>query len=177
MMSRYLEFTRTRWGVSLLILSCIAFSLTGCSEEAKAEHAPPNQWFEIQLGDKNIDVQIAYKQAEMAKGLMHRTSMGDNQGMIFFYDPPKQMSFWMRNTKIALDIGFFTSDGILSEVYPMYPMDETSVKSRRNDLLIALEMNLGWFAKNGIKPGDSFNLEMLKNALLKRGVQESKITF
>jgi len=103
--------------------------------------------------------------------------MGDNQGMIFFYDPPKQMSFWMRNTKIALDIGFFTSDGILREVYPMYPMDETSVKSRRNDLLIALEMNLGWFAKNGIKPGDSFNLEMLKNALLKRGVQESKITF
>ena len=148
-MSRYLEFIRTHSGLSFLVLSVFTFLLSGCSDEAKAEPAPVNQWFEIQLGDKTIEVQIVYKQAEMAKGLMNRTSMGENRGMIFFYDPPKQMSFWMRNTKIALDIAFFTSDGVLREVYPMYPMDETSVKSRRDDLLIALEMNQGWFAKNG----------------------------
>ena len=176
-MSRFLRNITTYSGPSLLVLSIFTFLLSGCSDEAKAEPAPANQWFEIQLGEKMIEVQIAYKQAEMAKGLMNRTSMGEHQGMIFFYDPPKQMSFWMRNTKIALDIGFFTSDGVLREIYPMYPMDETSVKSRRNDLLIALEMNQGWFAKNGIKPGDSFNSEKLKKALLKRGVQESKIPF
>ena len=113
----------------------------------------------------------------MKKGLMHRTTLGENRGMLFFYGPPKQMSFWMQNTKISLDIGYFTSDGVLREIYPMYPMDERSVKSRRDDLLMALEMNQGWYAKNGIKPGDKFDLEILKKALLARGVDEVKIPF
>jgi len=83
----------------------------------------------------------------------------------------------MRNTKIPLDIAYITSDGIVREIYPMYPMDERSVKSRRSDILMALEMNQGWFAKNEVRPGDAINLETLKLALLQRGIQENRIPF
>ena len=68
--------------------------------------------------------------------------------MIFVFPRPQQMSFWMRNTELPLDIGYLDPDGTLREVYPMYPHDEKSVPSvaRRQ---IALEMNQGWFARAG----------------------------
>lgn len=176
-MSRILKpFKRSPSLLTIFVLGT-GLLLSGCTEETRAETTSINQWLPITIGGKSIDVQIAYKDTEMAKGLMYRTSLGENRGMIFYYHPPKQMSFWMRNTKIPLDIGFFTADGVLREVYPMYPMDERSVKSRRDDLLIALEMNQGWFAKNGIKPGDAFDLEVLKKALKSRGVSDSIIPF
>lgn len=176
-MSSFLDFSkRTRWMAWILFF--VLNSLNGgCAEKPASDPAPLTQWVEITLGEKTIEVQIAHKQAEMAKGLMHRTSLAENRGMLFYYDPPKQMSFWMRNTKIPLDIGYFSADGVLREIYPMYPMDERSVKSRRDDLLLALEMNQGWYAKNGIQAGTAFDLRKLKKALLRRGVAESKIPF
>ncbi|MCZ6672657.1 MAG: DUF192 domain-containing protein [Verrucomicrobia bacterium] len=176
-MSRFLGFAFK--GPLLVVLYLIVFSglMAGCAESATAEPAPLNQWYAILIGGKTIEIQIAHKDIEMAKGLMYRKSLGENRGMLFFYDPPKQMSFWMRNTKIPLDIGYFTSDGVLREIYPMHPMDEQGVKSRRDDLLMALEMNQGWYAKNGIKVGDTFDLNRLKKALLSRGVNEIKIPF
>ena len=176
-MSRILKPSKRPLSLFTIFVLGTALLFSGCSEETQAETASINQWLPITIGDQLIEVQIAYKDSEMAKGLMFRTSLGEDRGMIFYYHPPKRMGFWMRNTKIPLDIGFFTEDGVLREVYPMYPMDERSVKSRRDDLLIALEMNQGWFAKHGIKPGDSFDLEVLKKALKSRGVSDSVIPF
>ena len=182
-MSRFLDSPLCK---TVILYGCLALYLCaaaiGCGksdggETSSQEAATVDDWLPIQLKDKAISIQIAYKQHELNKGLMYRTSMGEHQGMLFFYGPPKQMSFYMRNTKIPLDIGYFTSDGVLREVYPMYPMDERSVKSRRSDILMALEMNQGWYAKNGIKPGDAIDLKSLKTALLRRGIAGSKIPF
>jgi len=151
--------------------------LSGCGEATPAEPAPLNQWLAIKLADKTIEIQIAHQESEMAKGLMYRTSLDEDRGMLFYYYPPKRMSFWMRNTKIPLDIAYFTADGILREVYPMYPMDEKSVPSRGNEMLMALEMNQGWFAKNSIKAGNAFDLEILRKALEYRGVAKQTIPF
>ncbi len=182
-MSRLLDFMSSRsivlvWSLTLIITSMSV----GCDKSAEgastnSEPATVDEWLPLQLDGKAIQIQIAYKQHELSKGLMYRASMGEHQGMLFFYGPPKQMSFFMRNTKIPLDIGYFTSDGVLREIYPMYPMDERSVRSRRSDILIALEMNQGWYAKNGVKPGATFDLPSLKAALLRRGIPESKILF
>tara|TARA_Y100000588_G_scaffold20649_1_gene20882 strand:+ start:2817 stop:3347 length:531 start_codon:yes stop_codon:yes gene_type:complete len=176
-MSRFLGF-RSRTAITHLLF--LAFScgiLFGCAKKVRSDPAPLSQWVPIRLADREIEVQIALKTEEMARGLMFRESLGENRGMLFFYHLPKQMSFWMRNTKVALDIGFFTADGILREVYSMYPMDERSVKSRRDDLLIALEMNQGWYAKNGIKIGEQLDLIILKEALMARGEKAQIIPF
>jgi hypothetical protein len=89
--------------------------------------------------------------------------------MLFVYAKPQRMSFWMRNTPSPLDIGFFTADGILREVYPMYPFDETPVMSRNRAVLFALEMKQGWFEFSGVKPGAQLDLKALAVALRARG--------
>lgn len=128
-------------------------------------------FFTIHVGDKPVKMQLAVTTMEMANGLMARTDLKPDEGMLFIYLTPQRMSFWMRNTPTALDIGFFTADGVLKEIYPMYPYDETTVQSVGADLKFALEMNQGWFAKNKIKPGAKLDLKALAEALKARGFE------
>ena len=100
---------------------------------------------------------------------MERRDLGRDDGMIFVYEKPQQMSFWMRNTPTALDIGFFDSAGVLREVYPLYPFDERSVTSHSDQLQFALELNQGWFRANDVKPGAQLDLKALGAALKARG--------
>ncbi len=61
-------------------------------------------------------VEVAGTEAEQAKGLMFRTEMGADEGMIFPMDPPRGASFWMRNTVIPLDLIFVGPDGRISNI-------------------------------------------------------------
>lgn len=154
-----------------LVLFCL-FSL-GCTSQdddaSPAESLPASHWFELTIGEQPIRVQLALTHAEMAKGLMARTSLGADDGMLFAYRRPKSASFWMKNTPLPLDIGFFDSEGVLLEVYHLYPYDETSVQSRSRDVQFALETNQNWFSQNNIRSGAKMNLEQLRTALKARG--------
>ena len=150
---------------------------SSCANPSDEAVLPFSAWCPIQLGGETIEVQVAHRFQEVSRGLMYRDSLEQDRGMLFYYDSPREMSFWMRNTSIALDIGFFTADGVLREIYPMYPMDERSVKSRRDDLIMAIEMNQGWYAENGIGVGTKLDLGTLKGWLLQRGVETSRIPF
>jgi uncharacterized membrane protein (UPF0127 family) len=147
----------------------------GVSKIAKgAEVKGVEVFFPLTVGDKVLRVQVVVTNDEQQRGLMGRKDLGANDGMVFVYPLPQQMSFWMRNTPTPLDIGFFTADGKLGEVYPMYPYDETPVKSAGSDYTLALETNQGWFAKNGIKPGAQVDLAQLAEALRARGFKPSR---
>ncbi len=150
---------RTVFAASVILLN------QACSEDAKESGS--SGLVQLSLGPKTIEIELAIERSEQTRGLMYRRSMPADQGMLFVYQKPTRMSFWMRNTYIPLDIGFFTSDGVLREIRKMYPHDENPVKSIREDILYALEMNQGWFQKNGIKPGESFDLEQLEKAIRK----------
>jgi uncharacterized membrane protein (UPF0127 family) len=143
--------------------------LTACDPPAK-ERVTPQTWFPLRLGGHAIYVQLAITPEEMQTGLMHRASLPENSGMLFIYDSPRRMSFWMMNTLIPLDIGFFTKDGILREVRSMRANDLTPVPSSRDDIQFALEMNAGWFEKNGVAPGAMLDLRALAAALRARGL-------
>ncbi len=148
--------------------------LTSCSERAP-EIRPPSEslskahYFAFNLGDNTIQVQLAVTQSESTRGLMFRKSLAANHGMLFIYPGAEERSFWMRNTSIPLDIGYFSSDGALEEIHPLYPHVETSVSSRSERIQYALEMNQGWFRRNGIKPGESLDLAEIGSALAARG--------
>jgi uncharacterized membrane protein (UPF0127 family) len=83
------------------------------------------------------------------------------------------MSFWMRNTTLPLDIGYFDSTGELKEVYPMYPRDERPVASRGR-MQYALEMNQGWFARAGVTTGAKLDQAALAEALRARGLKPAQ---
>jgi uncharacterized membrane protein (UPF0127 family) len=75
----------------------------------------------------------------------------------------------MRNTRIPLDIGYFDANGRLLEIHALYPYDENSVPSRSQKVLIAVETNRDWFARNKIMPGAQIDLEALTHAIQRRG--------
>lgn len=141
--------------------------LSGCHPQTE-DVASPETYFPLELGERVIFVQLALTPQEQIQGLMYREELPANHGMLFVFTTPEKRSFWMHNTLIPLDIGYFTADGILREVYPMYPRDLTSVQSMRSDILYALEMNQGWFAENKIRPGARLNLDQLAEAIRKR---------
>lgn len=91
---------------------------------------------------------------EQAKGLMFRSSLGDDEAMIFLRNPPDRASFWMRNTVIPLDIIYIGLDRrILNIAANAVPYDETPLHSAGPTLAV-FEINGGLAAKLGIKPGD-----------------------
>jgi uncharacterized protein len=85
--------------------------------------------------------------------MMHRRTMGANEGMLFVYAQPNRLCFWMRNTLIPLTIAFIADDGRIVHTADMKPLDETSHCSTE-PVRYALEMNQGWFSKKGIRKGD-----------------------
>ena len=143
----------------LCVLAITSACNLGSSSKSDSQDGLPI----LSFGHAEVAIELAIDPATQAKGLMFRDSLPENQGMLFVFDRPKQMSFWMRNTHIPLDIGYFTADGVLREIYPLYPHDETSRRSIRSDLLFALEVNQGWYEKHGVKPGDKFDPSGFQN--------------
>ncbi|AIT81183.1 hypothetical protein JI59_16020 [Novosphingobium pentaromativorans US6-1] len=101
-----------------------------------------------------FSVEVAKTEEEQAKGLMFRTEMGPDEGMIFPEDPPRRPAFWMRNTVIPLDIIFIGTDHrILNIAANAVPYDETPLPAAGMASGV-LELNGGRAAELGIKPGD-----------------------
>ena len=118
---------------------------------------------QIVLGGKVLTVEIAESSSQRERGLMNRTSLGKNSGMLFIFDRPRTLSFWMKNTLIPLDIGFFDKDKKLLNVESMHPPKSVMVQdhqlerhSSKGPARYALEMNIGWFKANKIKLGTHF---------------------
>lgn len=128
-------------------------------------------YFPVKLGDSTVRLQLAVKPMEMQTGLMDRPKLGADDGMVFIYARPQELSFWMRNTLIPLDVGYCDSKGVLREVWQMYPHDERAVKSRSKELQFAVEMNQGWYRDHGVKPGAKLDLAALRQALAARGFE------
>lgn len=153
----------------IAILACAI--LAGCQpiEDSPKEPVSADTYFPIQLSDTLLHLQLAITQAEQQKGLMFRKELAKDHGMLFLSERPRQQGFWMKNTHLPLDIGYFDAAGKLVEVHKLFPYDETAVFSSNKNILIAIETNRGWYAENGVKPGAQLNMEALKTAIAKRG--------
>lgn len=162
---------RPAFALSLLL----ALALAGCKADQSSEQgtATVADWLPLQINDVSIEAQLAISPTEMQRGLMHRDELPENGGMLFLYESPRQASFWMANTRIPLDIGFFDSNGTLLEIHRMVPYDTTPTPSRCDAVRFALEMNLGWFSRNGLRPGATLNTDALANAIRQRGASPS----
>ena len=83
---------------------------------------------------------------------MYRSAMASNAGMLFIFDDASAQCMWMKNTLIALSVAFIDERGTVINIEDMAPQTEDSHCARR-PARYALEMNRGWFAARGIKPG------------------------
>ena len=98
-----------------------------------------------------VDVAASYEQQE--RGLMFVKALAPDRGMIFPYDPPQPVAFWMHNTLIPLDIIYIRPDGTIARIANAKPLDDTTLPSGE-PIALVLEIAGGRAAELGIKPGD-----------------------
>jgi uncharacterized membrane protein (UPF0127 family) len=103
-------------------------------------------------GMHQIDAQVAATNDQRMTGLMFRQDMPQQEGMLFVFEVPSQQCFWMKNTLLPLSTAFIADDGTIVNIEDMAPQTLDSHCSAK-PVRYVLEMNKGWFAKKGIKPG------------------------
>ncbi|HKI63084.1 MAG TPA: DUF192 domain-containing protein [Burkholderiales bacterium] len=106
----------------------------------------------LSLGMRQIHAELADSVAARMQGLMYRTSLAPNSGMLFVYERPAMECMWMKNTLIPLSVAFIDDAGAIINIAAMQPQTEESHCATR-PASYALEMEQGWFARNGIRPG------------------------
>jgi uncharacterized protein len=99
-----------------------------------------------------VDVEIVETPEEMSRGLKGRSGLGENEGMLFLFHLRWRHSFWMKQTKIPLDLIFFDVDRVVGSL-AMEPMDERP-RSVNAPSTSALEVSGGWVSRHGIRPGE-----------------------
>jgi uncharacterized membrane protein (UPF0127 family) len=127
----------------------LAFLFALAAGAAAAQGLPVAQ---LQAGMHLIRAEVAADNGARMTGLMHRPSMPANAGMLFVFDELAPHCMWMKNTLIPLSVAFLDEQGAIINVEDMRPETEDSHCARR-PARYALEMNRGWFAARGIKPG------------------------
>jgi uncharacterized membrane protein (UPF0127 family) len=105
-------------------------------------------------GVRDISVEVTESPQEKATGLMFRTALADNAGMLFYYDTPQEITMWMRNTYIPLDMVFIRPDGRVHRIEAWtVPLSEDIVASH-GDVAACLELAGGAAERLGLKVGD-----------------------
>ncbi|XCI75190.1 MAG: DUF192 domain-containing protein [Flavobacteriales bacterium] len=103
---------------------------------------------------KKIDIELATTEQKRVQGLMHRSSMQENQGMLFIFDEPKPQSFWMKDTRIPLDIIYIDADStVINTVKNVPPMIEAEVAQSKGSAKFVLEINGGMADQWGVRKG------------------------
>jgi hypothetical protein len=106
----------------------------------------------LSVGMFQIDAQVAQSPEERQIGLMFRTQMPQNEGMLFIFEQPTTQCFWMKNTLLPLTAAFVDDAGFIVNLADMKPQT-TETHCSAKPVRFVLEMNQGWFAKKGIKAG------------------------
>lgn len=127
----------------------LALAASWVSAQDRAQQLPSIQ---LGAGMHLIQAEVAQTDEQRAIGLMHRPSMPANNGMLFVFEQPQPQCFWMKNTLLPLSIAFIADDGTIVNIEEMKAQTLDSHCSAK-PVRYALEMNTGWFAKKGIKPG------------------------
>jgi uncharacterized membrane protein (UPF0127 family) len=121
---------------------------------AQTESQPPLPITRLSISGKEIHAETADEEHERAAGLMFRTELAADAGMLFIMPQTGTVGFWMRNTGLPLTIAYIAPNGAILELHDLEPYNERPVPSRFPQIAYALEMPRGWFTKNNIWPGE-----------------------
>ncbi len=147
-----------------LILLVLAVALLGAAcNRRPAEVDVPYSDGLVTLADRTVSLDIAATLAQERLGLAGRSSMEDNQGMLFLFDVPDFPEFWMKGMAFPLDIVWISGDEIVdisknAAVEPGVADNDlkTYVSAKPADRV--LELNAGWADRNGLKIGDKVEI-------------------
>lgn len=149
------------------LLALTGIVLTACSGASAAPQ--PLDWekgtltVETRSGVYEFDVEIADEPDERERGLMYRTDMAADAGMIFEYDTPQIINIWMKNTVLPLDIVYVNERGVVTQVAPNSVPYSLELIPSETPVVAAIEFNAGTAARIGLLPGDTVRSPFFHN--------------
>jgi uncharacterized membrane protein (UPF0127 family) len=141
--------------LAVLAVTLVLLPLAACQSDPN----PVRGRVALQVGPATFQVEKASTDGERATGLMFRTKMAENEGMLFIFERDEHLNFWMKNTVLPLSIAYIAADGTVKEILDMQPQSLDNVPSTWA-VRYALEVNQGAFARAGVKVGDKMALPL-----------------
>ncbi len=154
--------------LSLILALCIISPMTQFSGACLAEEKPPTTKMPtVKINEQEIKLEIAQTPQEIERGLMFRTSLAADSGMVFLFNPPRPVNFWMYNTLISLDM-IYIREGKIVKIFenvppgpskdyrkcPTYPGGDGILVNQ------VVEVAGGYCQKKGIKEGDTVQFSL-----------------
>lgn len=141
---------RARHTALAVAIALRALSLVCCA--GAQDGAPPTPTVQLSAGIHLIHAELADNDPARMRGLMFRSSLAPNHGMLFVFATAEAHCMWMRNTLIPLSVAFVDADGSVVNIEEMKPQTDDSHCARR-PVRYALEMGEQWFSHHGVRAG------------------------
>lgn len=119
-----------------------------------------NKTITINVNGHKLVTEVATSFDGFMCGLAFRHELPADHAMLFAYANDQILGFWMKDTYVPLSIAFLDSNGVVLEIHKMVPLDLNRRYISKTPGRYALEVNLGWFADNGVKAGDRIELNL-----------------
>jgi uncharacterized membrane protein (UPF0127 family) len=151
---------------SLIVACLLALALCGgCNKSAEPETSPmqdpgePTQaqpklaTMKLWVGPEEMIVELALTADQQRTGMMFRTNMAENAGMLFPLAVTQRASFWMKNCPLPLSAAYIDPEGVIQEIREFHPHDTNGVVAASNNIRFVLETPQGWFDRHSVRAG------------------------
>jgi len=151
----------------ILIFLSALFLVAGCQKQTQTtasaadnpnsflptQAQPTLQTIKLWLGAEELKTELALNTTEQMTGMMFRTNMAENEGMLFPLPYTQRASFWMKNCPLPLSAAYIDPDGVIQEIHDLEPFNTNSVVAATDNIRFVLETPQGWFKRHHIAPG------------------------
>ncbi len=142
----------------MIVSVLVTIATIGCGQSStQPTTAPTLPTTKMNIAGKEFLLEIARTNKTRETGLMYRDALPADRGMIFVFNDNTRRAFWMRNTRIPLDIFYLSPDGVIVSIHSMKPYDLTSTPSAA-PAMYAIEVNAGVATALGLRPGDKIEI-------------------
>lgn len=138
-----------------LAVSLLGGCAGGCRKASRLPTAaqPKLQTMKLWLGAEEMAAELALTAEQVQTGMMFRTNLAENAGMLFVFSVPHRASFWMKNCPLPLSAAYIDPEGVILEIHDLQPHNTNSVVASSEQVQFVLEANQGWFGRHHVTPG------------------------
>jgi uncharacterized membrane protein (UPF0127 family) len=123
------------------------------------EAQPKLRTLKLWLGAEEMAAELALTARQQQTGMMFRTNMAENEGMLFPMSTTRQVGFWMKNCPLSLSVAYIDPAGVIQEIHPLEANNTNVVMSASDNIRFVLEASKGWFDRHHIGVGTSVRTE------------------
>lgn len=114
---------------------------------------PKLQTMKLWLGAEEMDAELALTGVQQQTGMMFRTNLAENAGMLFVLPVPERASFWMMNCPLPLSAAYIDPEGVILEIHDLEPHNTNAVVATSDRIHFVLETSQGWFGRHNVIAG------------------------